>query len=80
MYRKKMRRQEDEDEEDEDNKPVLAGILVPEPVFFCSIEPPSLAAQKALDNALSCLTREDPSLMVIKCNCFIHINCVIYKH
>ena len=45
-------------------KPVLAGMKVPEPVFFCSIEPPSLAYQKKLDTALECLTREDPSLRV----------------
>jgi elongation factor G len=43
---------------------VLAGMIIPEPVFFCSIEPPSLAFQKALDNALECLVREDPSLRV----------------
>lgn len=37
---------------------------VPEPVFFCSIEPPSLAAQAALDQALIQLQREDPSFRV----------------
>ncbi|XP_066249067.1 ribosome-releasing factor 2, mitochondrial isoform X2 [Euwallacea similis] len=37
---------------------------VPEPVFFCSIEPPSLATQQALDQALTELQREDPSLRV----------------
>lgn len=37
---------------------------VPEPVFFCSIEPPSLAYQTALDQALADLQREDPSLRV----------------
>lgn len=37
---------------------------VPEPVFFCSIEPPSLAYQAALDQALCDLQREDPSLRV----------------
>ena len=35
---------------------------VPDPVFFCSIEPPSLSKQKALEQALRNLTREDPSL------------------
>ncbi|XP_042307975.1 ribosome-releasing factor 2, mitochondrial-like [Sceloporus undulatus] len=43
---------------------LLAGIEVPEPVFFCTIEPPSIARQPDLDNALSCLQREDPSLKV----------------
>jgi len=42
--------------------PVLAGMDIPDPVFFCSVEPPSLAYQKALDHALDCLLREDPSL------------------
>ncbi|KAL5008243.1 hypothetical protein ScPMuIL_013824 [Solemya velum] len=44
--------------------PVLAGLDVLEPVFFCSVEPPSLAYQKDLDFALECLQREDPSLKV----------------
>lgn len=44
--------------------PVLAGMDIPDPVFFCSVEPPSLAYQKALDHALDCLLREDPSLSV----------------
>ncbi|KAK9294370.1 hypothetical protein QLX08_010990 [Tetragonisca angustula] len=35
-----------------------------EPVFFCSIEAPSLSAQVALDKALQELEREDPSLKV----------------
>ncbi|XP_006823391.1 ribosome-releasing factor 2, mitochondrial-like [Saccoglossus kowalevskii] len=42
--------------------PVLAGLEVPEPVFFCTIEAPSISQQKELDNALLCLMREDPSL------------------
>jgi len=44
--------------------PVLAGMEIPDPVFFCSVEPPSLAYQKALDHALDCLLREDPSLRI----------------
>uniref|UniRef100_UPI00358FFA82 ribosome-releasing factor 2, mitochondrial n=1 Tax=Myxine glutinosa TaxID=7769 RepID=UPI00358FFA82 len=44
--------------------PVLAGVDVPEPVFFCTVEPPSAAKQKNLDHALACLQREDPSLKV----------------
>ncbi|KAM6327812.1 LOW QUALITY PROTEIN: ribosome-releasing factor 2, mitochondrial [Alca torda] len=43
---------------------LLAGIEIPDPVFFCTIEPPSMAKQQDLDNALSCLQREDPSLKV----------------
>nr|XP_033785179.1 ribosome-releasing factor 2, mitochondrial isoform X3 [Geotrypetes seraphini] len=43
---------------------ILAGIDIPEPVFFCTIEPPSLARQPDLEYALSCLQREDPSLKV----------------
>jgi len=49
---------------DLDELPVLAGMDIPDPVFFCSIEPPSLAHQKALDHALDCLVREDPSLSI----------------
>ncbi|XP_077988900.1 ribosome-releasing factor 2, mitochondrial-like [Glandiceps talaboti] len=44
--------------------PVLAGLDVPEPVFFCTIEAPSISQQKALDTALASLMREDPSLQV----------------
>uniref|UniRef100_A0A1A8M876 Ribosome-releasing factor 2, mitochondrial n=2 Tax=Nothobranchius pienaari TaxID=704102 RepID=A0A1A8M876_9TELE len=43
---------------------VLSGVEVPDPVFFCTIEPPTLAKQADLENALSCLQREDPSLKV----------------
>ncbi|XP_045461171.1 ribosome-releasing factor 2, mitochondrial [Harmonia axyridis] len=39
-------------------------VNIPEPVFFCSIEPESAAYQSALDNALMELQREDPSLTV----------------
>ena len=42
----------------------IPSIQVPQPVFFCSIEPPTLSAQKVLDDALQCLSREDPSLKV----------------
>ncbi|XP_055638035.1 ribosome-releasing factor 2, mitochondrial [Toxorhynchites rutilus septentrionalis] len=38
--------------------------VVPDAVYFCSIEPPSSAYQTALDNALRELQREDPSLRV----------------
>ncbi|XP_051848117.1 ribosome-releasing factor 2, mitochondrial [Antechinus flavipes] len=43
---------------------LLAGVEIPEPVFFCTIEPPSIAKQPELDRALNCLQREDPSLKV----------------
>ncbi|XP_069633763.1 ribosome-releasing factor 2, mitochondrial isoform X3 [Haliaeetus albicilla] len=43
---------------------LLAGVEIPDPVFFCTIEPPSVAKQQELDNALNCLQREDPSLKV----------------
>uniref|UniRef100_A0A8C2ERP1 G elongation factor, mitochondrial 2 n=1 Tax=Cyprinus carpio TaxID=7962 RepID=A0A8C2ERP1_CYPCA len=43
---------------------VLAGVEVPEPVFFCSIEPPTLAKLADLEHALNCLQREEPSLKV----------------
>ncbi|KAM6229820.1 ribosome-releasing factor 2, mitochondrial [Porphyrio hochstetteri] len=43
---------------------LLAGVEIPDPVFFCTIESPSVAKQEDLDNALSCLQREDPSLKV----------------
>ncbi|XP_060057035.1 ribosome-releasing factor 2, mitochondrial isoform X2 [Erinaceus europaeus] len=45
-------------------RPLLAGVEIPEPVFFCTIEPPSVARQPDLDHALQCLQREDPSLKV----------------
>lgn len=51
--------------DDDDDEPlILAGMVIPDPVFFCSVEPPSLTFQKMLDNALACLVREDPSLQV----------------
>nr|XP_009922377.1 PREDICTED: ribosome-releasing factor 2, mitochondrial isoform X2 [Haliaeetus albicilla] len=43
---------------------LLAGVEIPDPVFFCTIEPPSVAKQQELDDALNCLQREDPSLKV----------------
>ncbi|GIX76417.1 ribosome-releasing factor 2, mitochondrial [Caerostris darwini] len=39
-------------------------IQVPDPVFFCTIEPPSVGFQKRLDFALQCLQREDPTFQV----------------
>ena len=40
------------------------GMAPPDPVFFCSVEPPSISQQKQLETALSNLKREDPSLRV----------------
>lgn len=42
----------------------LASICVPEPVFICSVEAPSVGQQPALEKALACLSREDPALQV----------------
>ncbi|XP_048875020.1 ribosome-releasing factor 2, mitochondrial [Brienomyrus brachyistius] len=50
-----------------DEKPrnlILAGVEVPDPVFFCTIEPPTMSKQTDLEHALTCLQREDPSLKV----------------
>uniref|UniRef100_A0A8C4HJV8 Elongation factor G2 n=1 Tax=Dicentrarchus labrax TaxID=13489 RepID=A0A8C4HJV8_DICLA len=48
----------------EDANMVLSGVEVPDPVFFCTIEPPTMSKQADLANALNCLQREDPSLKV----------------
>lgn len=42
----------------------LRGITFSEPVFFCSVEAASQSAQLQLDQSLSCLMREDPSVLV----------------
>ncbi|GAB0088171.1 Ribosome-releasing factor 2, mitochondrial [Sergentomyia squamirostris] len=60
--------QEDEDDSADEYRP--SGSLfsvetkIPDAVYFCSVEPPSLSQQKALDLALMQLQREDPSLRV----------------
>ncbi|KAI4498896.1 hypothetical protein M0802_006071 [Mischocyttarus mexicanus] len=41
-----------------------SSTTIPDPVFFCSIEPPSLSKQLPLEVALRELEREDPSLRV----------------
>ncbi|XP_013855003.1 ribosome-releasing factor 2, mitochondrial [Austrofundulus limnaeus] len=43
---------------------ILSGVEVPDPVFFCTIEPPTMSKQADLETALDCLQREDPSLKV----------------
>ncbi|XP_019855014.1 PREDICTED: ribosome-releasing factor 2, mitochondrial-like isoform X2 [Amphimedon queenslandica] len=42
----------------------LKAPVIPQPMFFCTIEPDSSGQQEDLDHALSCITREDPSLRV----------------
>lgn len=41
-----------------------AALKIPDAVYFCSIEPPTLSQQTVLDAALKQLQREDPSLRV----------------
>lgn len=43
----------------------FAGIEVPEPVFYCALEAPSLSKMRQLESALETLTREDPSFQVL---------------
>ena len=43
---------------------ILEGIDAPDPVFFCSIEPPSTSSIHAFENALKELSIEDPSLKI----------------
>ncbi|XP_027205184.2 mitochondrial ribosome recycling factor 2 [Dermatophagoides pteronyssinus] len=52
------------DDEDNDELPMLAGIEIPEPVYYCSLECPSVSKFKQLELALHHLQREDPSLHV----------------
>ncbi|XP_048486209.1 ribosome-releasing factor 2, mitochondrial isoform X1 [Plutella xylostella] len=57
----------DEQPDDSEKADILLGIgaRVPEPVFLCTIEPPSVAFQTPLETALAELSREDPSLRVV---------------
>jgi len=43
----------------------LHGISVPDPVYFCSIEPQSAKDEQALAEALNVLSLDDPSLRVV---------------
>ncbi|XP_063981816.1 ribosome-releasing factor 2, mitochondrial [Diachasmimorpha longicaudata] len=52
------------DVKEADSRSLFEPAKVPDPVFFCSIEPPSMAYQTSLDTALQELEREDPSLRV----------------
>eukprot|EP00096_Caligus_rogercresseyi_P013963 TRINITY_DN6525_c0_g1_i1.p1 TRINITY_DN6525_c0_g1~~TRINITY_DN6525_c0_g1_i1.p1 ORF type:complete len:715 (+),score=131.44 TRINITY_DN6525_c0_g1_i1:278-2422(+) len=42
----------------------LLGVPVPNPVMYCTIEPPSISQQLPLEHALRNLCREDPSFRV----------------
>lgn len=42
----------------------VVSLKIPDAVYFCSIEPPTLSQQTVLDAALKQLQREDPSLRV----------------
>ncbi|XP_014478034.1 PREDICTED: ribosome-releasing factor 2, mitochondrial [Dinoponera quadriceps] len=55
---------ENPDRSEHVNNFFASGVKLLDPVFFCSIEPPSLLAQSALEVALQELQREDPSLRV----------------
>eukprot|EP00871_Galdieria_phlegrea_P004366 jgi/Galph1/4930/GphlegSOOS_G3511.1 len=46
----------------DNNATLLQGLHVPQPVFYTSIEPESSKYEKALEEALKMLQREDPSL------------------
>lgn len=48
----------------EGNKKSADALKIPDSVYFCSIEPPTLSQQTVLDAALKQLQREDPSLRV----------------
>ncbi|KAH8288516.1 hypothetical protein KR054_004381 [Drosophila jambulina] len=56
----------DEDDEDSDESDELFALdpPIPDAVYFCSIEPPSVSSQTAMEQALRQLQREDPSLRV----------------
>jgi len=43
---------DDDEADDEINEAILTTPFIPEPVFFCSIEPPSIAAQKQVNASL----------------------------
>ncbi|EDV94723.1 ribosome-releasing factor 2, mitochondrial [Drosophila grimshawi] len=57
---------QDEDEVLDDASHELFSIepKIPDAVYFCSIEPPSISSQTAMEQALKQLQREDPSLRV----------------
>ncbi|VDD91051.1 unnamed protein product [Enterobius vermicularis] len=50
--------------DDPDKSVLLAGIRTPDPVFFCSIEPPDSISRQSFEKALREITIEDPSVRV----------------
>ncbi|KAH8306070.1 hypothetical protein KR018_000144 [Drosophila ironensis] len=55
----------DEDDELDGSEEMFAlDPQIPDAVYFCSIEPPSVSSQTAMEQALRQLQREDPSLRV----------------
>ncbi|EDV54118.2 uncharacterized protein Dere_GG11151, isoform E [Drosophila erecta] len=55
---------EEDDEFDESHELFAIDPQIPDAVYFCSIEPPSVSSQTAMEQALKQLQREDPSLRV----------------
>ncbi|XP_033162310.1 ribosome-releasing factor 2, mitochondrial isoform X2 [Drosophila mauritiana] len=55
---------EEDDELDESAELFAIDPQIPDAVYFCSIEPPSVSSQTAMEQALKQLQREDPSLRV----------------
>lgn len=63
-YQKAKKKLSKELSEEQVGEKLGLNAKIPAPVFFCSIEPPSLASQAGLEHALIELQREDPSLRV----------------
>ncbi|XP_016983065.1 ribosome-releasing factor 2, mitochondrial isoform X2 [Drosophila rhopaloa] len=55
---------EEDDESDQSDELFAIDPQIPDAVYFCSIEPPSVSSQTAMEQALRQLQREDPSLRV----------------
>ncbi|XP_043652921.1 ribosome-releasing factor 2, mitochondrial [Drosophila teissieri] len=55
---------EEDDELDESDELFAIDPQIPDAVYFCSIEPPSVSSQTAMEHSLKQLQREDPSLRV----------------
>lgn len=51
-------------DDDDDDSIFSLEPKIPDAVYFCSIEPPSVGVQQALETALIQIQREDPSLRV----------------
>lgn len=56
--------QDNENDDDESLELFSLEPKIPDAVYFCSIEPPSISSQMAMELALKQLQREDPSLRV----------------